>query len=172
MITTDMWRSPTTMADHNGTRREPIPADAPVAQSQVSDYPDGRGVFCKQGITAADLANAVANNGAGWRWMPTKPEGSRPGHEDLSGPPGTALILLRIRRLGVRVPPSAPHSSQVKTLGSAESDSSSSSSGRISYPSRVVEAVCVAVHFARVEMPVPVQRGRDAGMPRAEGQAR
>jgi hypothetical protein len=33
----DTRRALTTKLDHNGTRRRPIPADAPVAQSQVSD---------------------------------------------------------------------------------------------------------------------------------------
>ena len=37
--------------------------------------------------------------------------------------------------------------------------------GRISHPGRVIEARSVAVHLAGVEMPVQVQRGRDAGVP-------
>ena len=40
--------------------------------------------------------------------MPVEPEGGRPGREDLPGRLGTALILLRIRRLGVRVPLAPP----------------------------------------------------------------
>jgi hypothetical protein len=38
MITAAGRRALTTSADHNGARRRPIPADAPVAQSQVDDY--------------------------------------------------------------------------------------------------------------------------------------
>jgi hypothetical protein len=36
----------TTKADHNGTRRGPIPAEASVAQLQVSNCPDNLGGFC------------------------------------------------------------------------------------------------------------------------------
>lgn len=93
----------TTRLDHNGTRRMPIPADAPVAQSQVSERSRQFGCILQAEdharITAADPANAVANNGAGWRWTPSEPECSRPRHEDLSGPLGTVLILLRIRTI-------------------------------------------------------------------------
>jgi len=35
----------TTKADHNGTRRGPIPAEASVAQLQVSDCPDSLSLF-------------------------------------------------------------------------------------------------------------------------------
>lgn len=51
-------------------------------------------VFCKQGVAAANPANAVVDNGTGRQ---REPEGGRPGRKDLSRWLGAAMILLWIR---------------------------------------------------------------------------
>jgi hypothetical protein len=69
---------------------------------------------------AVVLANAVANNESGRARtrleLPRSPRGVPAGYMDKDGRIWTNLILLRIRRLGVRVPSSAPPYPQVKAL--------------------------------------------------------
>jgi hypothetical protein len=85
---------------------------------------------------------------------------------------GQPLGYLRIRRLGVRVPPSAPppsapRSPQFSALslpGRSHRRCHLAAFGRISHPGSLVEAVRVAVHLAGVQVPVQVQRRGDAGM--------
>src|SRR5262245_47168861 len=49
-------------------------------------------------------------------WIRQPPQPLRAGLSDKCGLAWTTLILLRIRRLGVRVPPSAPTKPQVRAL--------------------------------------------------------
>ncbi len=67
---------------------------------------------------AVVLANAVANNESGRARtrleLPRSPRGVPAGYMDKDGRIWTNLILLRIRRLGVRVPPSALGNPQVR----------------------------------------------------------
>src|SRR5215510_1161212 len=64
-----------------------------------------------------DLANTDVNDRPGQAWMRvdlrTTWRRTRPGKSDERGRAWTIRILLRIRRLGVRVPPSAPLFPQV-----------------------------------------------------------
>jgi hypothetical protein len=61
----------TTKVDHNGTRRGPIPAEASMAQLQVSDCPDNPGVFCTQMLSLAPAAHTAAGIMPGGRGCPT-----------------------------------------------------------------------------------------------------
>jgi hypothetical protein len=84
----------------------------------------------------------------------------------------TSRTGLRIRRLGVRVPPSAPPSLRHHLPRSAALRALARSLiiliwphfGRISVTGSLVEAVRIAVHLAWVQVPVEIQRRGDAGM--------
>jgi hypothetical protein len=52
----------TTKADHNGTRRGPIPADAPRAQPQVNDCPRQPGRILQAGVASSSLASSTRQN--------------------------------------------------------------------------------------------------------------
>ena len=80
-------------------------------------------------------------------------------------------IDLRIRRLGVRVPPSALTFSQLNVLiifvlliPSASRSSSCRILAASGHPGRLVEPVGVAVRLPWVQVPLDVQRRGDAGM--------
>jgi hypothetical protein len=60
-----------TMADHNGTRRGPIAAEASVAQLQMSDCPGTLGVFRTQMLSIAPAAHTAAGIMPGGRGCPT-----------------------------------------------------------------------------------------------------
>ena len=61
----------TTKADHNGTRRGPIPAEASVAQLQASDCPGNLSVFCTQMLSLAATTHTAAGIMPGGRGCPT-----------------------------------------------------------------------------------------------------
>ena len=103
------------------------------------------------------------------QWM----RGDRPGrsaqHATNHGQLWTVCPSLWIRRLGVRVPPSAPRSSQLSALRSparSRHGCHRAAFGRISHSGSIAQAVRVAVHLAVVQMPVQVRGRGDAGRTR------